>query len=1007
MKSPLRLVILCAAFAAGLDLAAADVGLRIRFGLNDKSNTTWDGTVAVSSGRVTRISGWRFEQQDKADGVKGWQASTRPITRQRQRSGKGKRNAPIAENGVILALTGVSEDSVVNIATGPGDFEFSLSEVPHGNVVERLDGGVEIERTAATLPLANTPEDDDFPAAAVGPDGAIHVAHVSFTPGMDRDQRARTSYTKEPEDYSFLAKPTGGDRVWLKSFKNGQWSQPLPVTPGGEDVFKCAVTVGGDGRVWVAWSAREEERFDVFARSIKDGAFDERMRVSQGGHNDHTPVAATDGKGRVWIAWQGARGGVFRIFARRQTNSGDWAGASPVSNQSRNCWSPAIAADPKNGGIAIAWDTYEKGDYDVWLREFDRNGQPKKPRPVANLHQFESRPSLAYDKQGALWVAWERSGKNWGKDWGALDYGENMGLYWNRQVGLRVLKDDTWWTPKASFGPALPGPNNQRGVFSRMLFDPEVFKAVRAPNAHAPRPNAQPMNNHARVAADKDGRIWMIARTRRPDVRSPLGSVWINHAIYLDGDKWVGPILIPHSDNVLNNAPAVVAAPGGGLLIAHSSDHRVDRMQTWRANRLGPNAMALALLNSGKDPFINDIYVSRLAATSTTAATGAKLVVAKQKPNPDIQPLPKTVEERKTLKRFSAFRSTINGRELEILKGEFHRHTELSGDGGNDSSLEDMWRYAIDVAAMDWMGSGDHDNGGHREYPWWITQKTTDAYHLPGVFESMFTYERSVSYPEGHRNVVFDKRGIRTLPRLPKSSAEEFKPAPDTLMLYKYLKHFDGICSSHTSATRMGTDWRNHDAEVEPIVEIYQGARQNYERPGAPRAPSDEDALGGFFPKGFINLALKKGYRLGFQSSSDHSSTHISYCMVYAEGRTRAAILEAMKKRHTYAATDTILAEVRARVGDRDYMMGDEFTTAENPAFHVKLIGTKPFAEIVIIKDDEVVHTTKSDGEEAEFAWADPRPEAGKTSYYYVRSKQTDDELVWASPMWIKYAPKE
>ena len=87
----------------------------------------------------------------------------------------------------------------------------------------------------------------------------------------------------------------------------------------------------------------------------------------------------------------------------------------------------------------------------------------------------------------------------------------------------------------------------------------------------------------------------------------------------------------------------------------------------------------------------------------------------------------------------------------------------VCGDGGNDSSLEDMWRYAIDAAAMDWMGSGDHDNGGHREYPWWITQKTTDAYHLPGVFDSMFTYERSVSYPEGHRNVVFDKRGRQRL----------------------------------------------------------------------------------------------------------------------------------------------------------------------------------------------------------------------------------------------------
>jgi len=29
----------------------------------------------------------------------------------------------------------------------------------------------------------------------------------------------------------------------------------------------------------------------------------------------------------------------------------------------------------------------------------------------------------------------------------------------------------------------------------------------------------------------------------------------------------------------------------------------------------------------------------------------------------------------------------------------------------------------------------------------------------------MFSYERSVAYPEGHRNAVFAQRGIRSLPR--------------------------------------------------------------------------------------------------------------------------------------------------------------------------------------------------------------------------------------------------
>ena len=70
----------------------------------------------------------------------------------------------------------------------------------------------------------------------------------------------------------------------------------------------------------------------------------------------------------------------------------------------------------------------------------------------------------------------------------------------------------------------------------------------------------------------------------------------------------------------------------------------------------------------------------------------------------------------------------------------------------------------------------------------------------------MYYYERSVNYPEGHRNIVFTKRGIRPLPRLPLSSPTQFAPAPDTTMLYAYLHFFNGLSAPHTSATDQGTD---------------------------------------------------------------------------------------------------------------------------------------------------------------------------------------------------------
>jgi hypothetical protein len=383
------------------------------------------------------------------------------------------------------------------------------------------------------------------------------------------------------------------------------------------------------------------------------------------------------------------------------------------------------------------------------------------------------------------------------------------------------------------------------------------------------------------------------------------------------------------------------------------------------------------------------------------------------------------------------YRRSYNGKKLKLRRGEFHRHSEISGDGGRDGGLDEMWRYGIDVASLDWMGSGDHMNGRHREYPWWLTQKTGDAYQIPGRFDPMFSYERSVGFPDGHRNVLFAQRGIRSLPTLPVETESE-QSAPDTQMLYSYLRKFGGVCAAHTSATgAWGTDWRANDPSVEPFVEIYQGARQSYERAGAPRAPAQgepigawdpkrqvwqrtlpnrtpmkDDAIGYWNPKGFVDVALKKGYRLAFEASSDHLSTRMSYTMVLAEASDRNSILNAIRARHVYAATDNIIADFGTRVDGVDYMMGDVFSVSEPPVLRIRLRGTAPFERVVLVKDGVETVLAEPGKQDVDLSWTDPSPVRDKTAYYYVRAEQRSmngepGELVWISPMWITYRPAD
>jgi hypothetical protein len=473
--------------------------------------------------------------------------------------------------------------------------------------------------------------------------------------------------------------------------------------------------------------------------------------------------------------------------------------------------------------------------------------------------------------------------------------------------------------------------------------------------------------------------------------------VWSEELVSFDGRDWSKPIFIHHSDNILDNRPALVPAADGKLLIVNSSDGRRNfQVSQAISNPLGLNP------DFPLDPFNNDLW-SHLV----DLGPGTQVIPVAALTGAEARPEPPTVDaaDAAGIKTIRDFRGGPDGG-FHIVRGEFHRHSEISMDGGNDGTLLDQWRYVRDASDMDWVGCCDHDNGGGREYSWWITQQLTDIYYAPNKFAPLFSYERSVAYPEGHRNVLFAQRGIRPLPRYALSTVGSapnenvFAHAPDTQMLYRYLREFGGVTASHTSATQMGTDWRDNDPNAEPAVEIYQGDRQNYEIPEAPRSNSEKDSIGGWRPKGFVSVALDKGYRLGFEASSDHISTHLSYANVFVKGElTRESLLDGFRKRHIYAATDNILADVESG----SHLAGDEFSTSELPSLRVKLKGTSNFAKVVIVRDGKYVYSTAPNRQSVDFSWRDNQPNRGKTSYYYVRGEQDNGELVWVSPLWITY----
>lgn len=963
----------------------------VALGVGDKAAAVWDGSITAAGGSILSIQGWRFTDTDaitSTPGVWSWKANTRMAPAGPNESGVGL----FQENGIIVNLAASSTPVMLTVTTARhGAFSFSTQDIPFGVTTSFLAGGAAVTQIAAPLQLTSSEEEEDFPSMAQSGDD-IYLAYTLFVHGSRAQAQAITTKTTIT-DFSFLTRRAGGDQIMLMHYSKSQrvWTGPFPVTNPGEDAMRDAVAIDGQGRAWIFYSTQRNGNFDIYARSAQaNGAMSAEIRITSDPGTDIFPVAATDVTGRVWVAWQASRNSNLEILAAAQTGS-TFTPEAVVSTSPASNWDPAIAAAP-DGEVAISWDTYDKGDYDVYLRRVHYTDQIgfDDPIPIAATNSFEARSSLAYDSQNRLWIAYEVSGPRWGKDFGAYDT-TGIALYQNHNIQVRCLIGSDLYSTTNDVSNVLPGAENTQFFLPTI---PGPYPAQPNPAMAQNRtPNngvgggAAPRTSFPRIATDPDGTVYLAFRRPMSSLGistgdatgMSVGTIWIGQVVYYDGAKWHGPGLLGDSDELGDNRPSILPLGSGDMLIGQAMDHRLNPLPNGTPQQDGVNADIYAL----------ELVVNRTQQTPQLTRIGPVTPAA---------PDPAVATEAAAVALSKSYSPTVNGQPYRLVRGDFHRHTELSFDGRNDGPLVDGYRYAIDAAALSWIGCCDHDDGSAREYSWWMTQKYTDAYTLGTRFVPMYYYERSVDYPEGHRNILFATRGIRPLPRLPLSSASTFAPAPDTTMLYSYLHFFGGISAPHTSATDQGTDWRNNDPQVEPFVEIYQGDRQDYEMPGAPRANTASDSISGYEPAGYVSNALNMGYQLGFEASSDHISTHISYTNLWVKSPTRAAILEAMQSRRMYGSTDDIVADFRSGT----HFMGESFSTTTAPVFTVRLFGTAAFQNVSVIKNGNVVYST-SGGKVVSFTWQDPSSTKGQTSYYYVRGQQSDSQqqVVWVSPMWV------
>lgn len=738
-----------------------------------------------------------------------------------------------------------------------------------------------------------------------------------------------------------------------------------------------ALAATRSGDLWAFWGQLDSrDVVSLRARCFHAGRVEAEITLAESAASDTFADAATDPAGRVWVVWQSMRRGQADVFAR-------WL--DPKTKE----WSPEIAVSNKTGGnweprIAFdqnnaAWvvfDSSRGGEFNLFLARISPEGQVEE-RQLTHSARYEARARIAAAADGkTLWIAAESGRERWG----------------------RPLRGHL----------SADGLNGQKKLLlGHFNIETKTFTEVEVPAGGRPAPRPAQAVNLPALVCGPDGTLWMAWRFFHQ-------TQWRVSVCKYDpqGKTWSQPQEIPES-GFGQDRHCSLATAAGRVLLCWASDKR-----------------------ENKTPQTSGVFLGTISPQQPAFVPSSLRLLSS-----DAVDKPLLNTETPSRPREDHHLWTVGGKTYRLLWGDLHRHTDFSNcRTGHDGCVLEHFRYAYDVAALDFMGTSDHTDIGKRydPYEWWQTQRLVDVFFAPGKFQSLYAYEREQPFPWGHRNIVFPQRGgpliyinrklYGTSPWQALYPAEGTEPfiLPTELwtILGKYGRPVAVI--SHTGATGMGTDWDRYEAidpRFENTVEIYQGARVSYEGRGLPQPtvglrrgakytadvasprtvipepPLPIQDFGELRNNGLYQHALERGHKLGVFASSDHISQHASFGGVYVEEESRMGIIRAFQSRMTLAATDKIFVDFSCN----GHPMGSVFFETAKPSLRFTVEGTAPLKRVTLVRNEVDLLVFEPGEKNFAKALTDENPIAGENRYY-LRVEQVDGNMAWSSPVWVNPA---
>lgn len=478
------------------------------------------------------------------------------------------------------------------------------------------------------------------------------------------------------------------------------------------------------------------------------------------------------------------------------------------------------------------------------------------------------------------------------------------------------------------------------------------------------------------AAFDDKGRLWVAYRKPRLP-----NAGWDVYLTGWTGDAWVPPIPVS-SRKGMNRRPSLVL-DGNRAIVCYQAD---DLPEGW-----------------------GDIAHTK-DATSGVYLTSVELPDVPAAPH-ELEPLvenPAKWEAAEIRHRFgddAAWKrnTEVGGETLTLLFGDLHSHSDTSVcERLMNGDADDVYAMQRDFEHLDFACLTDHAEDMN-PYLWNRNAKLARANDVPGKFTVFLGEEWASSFQTekdkdakhpygyyGHRTLIFGDLHV------PRWWNPQDRSTPRQLWDELRAAKVDFVSIPHQLAdvgTNVPVDWDFADETAEPVAEIFQ-VRGSYEAKGAPRAARAGVADPSYWWQG----ALKRGVVIGAIASPDHGGGLGKAC-VWAKENSRAAILDALRKRRCYGTTG---ARIALDVNVNGHVMGEKTTDGATGDVQVFVYATCPNdpAKVSICRNGEWIHEEALTDREVGVVFVDKDPPPGP-KWYYVRIEQLDGELAWSSPVWL------